>query len=452
MALFSSSKTSFGNLITGSVKQIGSTLNKNLGDGISTLGKGLNGIGRSVLDEAFGLNLSNSAGVNSSPYPLGDEWSVDPAYMVTIAFTDPNTGMQSTVQGYMPDTISMGLSADYVSPLESIGEMASGAGGPVSAIAKMFGYRVSANIFSMVLWSGSSHMDLTLELRFVALTDTYKDVIEPIRKLTSLITPTIEPFSASSGPIQLGMMKSPGPSLTFEGDTSVMNQSVTILQDVGNSAGALAGGSADTAKSVLSGEQTAVQGIVNAGGMSVEAIGGMVNTILRDIKVKNNISVKLGEFALLKSVVVKDVTPAYNVKSDLDGNWTDATVSVQIGTFVSPTNLDIPHMVGFRAGAEGTASGTSLGGLTDAASNVFQKVGINQVPTLTDMMGSIGATVTTASTKVRDAIFKNPSSLGKDAGMGAKLMDTVFDKKTAPSAPGMSEIDKLEYKAQMYSV
>ena len=451
MASFSSNKTSFGNLITGSVKQIGSTLNKNLGDGLTTVGKGLSAIGRSVMDEAFGTG--NSGGVGSSPYPLGDEWSVDPAYMVTIAFTDPNTGMQSTVQGYMPDTISMGLSADYVSPLESIGEMASGAGGPVSAIAKMFGYKVSANIFSMVLWSGSSHMDLTLELRFVALTDTYKDVIEPIRKLTSLITPTIEPFSASTGPIQLGMMKSPGPSLTFEGDTSVMNQSVTILQDVGNSAGALAGGLADTAKSVISGEQTAVQGIVNAGGMSVEAIGGMVNTILRDIKVKNNISVKLGEFALLKSVVVKDVTPAYNVKADLDGNWTDATVSVQIGTFVSPTNLDIPHMVGFRVGAGTSTSATDpIGALQDSVSNVFQKVGINEVPTFTDTMASIGATVTTAATKVRDAIFKNPSRLGKDAGMGAKLMDTIFDKKTAPSAPGMSEIDKLEYKAQMYSV
>ena len=451
---FMASKTSFGNLLGSSVKKIGGFLDSNAGDAVNTLGKGLSAIGRSVIDEAFGSKGSNTNSIYDSPYPLGNEWVVDPAYMVTIAFTDPNTQTQAVVQGYMPDTISMGLSADYASPLESVGEALSGAGGPVSFIAKLMGNKISSNIFSVVLWSGSSHMDLTLELRFVALTDSYKDVIEPIRKLTSLITPTIEPFSATNGPVQLGFMKSPGPSFTYAGDPSILGVGAELAQNASDAAGDVANAVTSNAQGVINGNQTLGQGIVNAGGQSMEAVGGFINNALKDFVVKNNISVKLGEFALLKSVVIKDVTSAYNIKADADGNWTDATVSVQIGTFVSPTNLDIPDMIGYKTGAGGVqGSDIAVSGLDDIASNVFQKVGINEVPKLTDLLGKVGATITTASKTVREKLFSDPSKLGKDAGLGTKLMGTLFDsKKDTPSAPGMSDIDKLEYKAQLYNV
>lgn len=451
---FMATKTSFGSLLGSGTKKIGGFIDQNLGDGLSTLGKGLSSIGRNVIDEAFGSKGLNKNSIYDSPYPLGNEWVVDPAYTVTIAFTDPNTGSLATVQGYMPDTISMGLSADYASPLEGVGEALSGAGGPVSFVAKLMGNKISSNIFSVVLWSGSSHMDLTLELRFVALTDSYKDVIEPIRKLTSLITPTIESFSATNGAVQLGFMKSPGPSFTYAGDTSVLNTAGYVAGTVANAVGDLGNAVTDAVTNVSNGNQTAMQGVISAGGASIEALGGAFNNIVKDIVVKNNISVKLGEFALLRSVVVKDVTSAYNIKADAQGNWTDATVSVQIGTFVSPTNLDIPDMIGYKTGADGVQQGSdvAVSGLDDVASDVFKKAGVNKVPTLTGMLGKIGATVTTASKDVREYLFNNTSKLGKDAGLGTKLMDTVYDKSKAPSAPGMSDIDKLEYKAQLYNV
>lgn len=121
----------------------------------------------------------------------------------------------------MPDTISMGLSADYASPLEGVGEALSG----------VFRYHSLLNLWVIryhLTYSRSYYgvvhhtWDLTLELRF--LTDSYKGMwIEPIRKLTSFI-PTIESFSATNGPVQLGFMKS--------GLRLLMQAILQILQDM----------------------------------------------------------------------------------------------------------------------------------------------------------------------------------------------------------------------------
>ena len=452
MSFISAATKTFGSLLGSSPSnKISGFMATNTKDAASTLTKGLSAIGRGVLDEAFGglLSTEDKNKVNDSPYPLGNEWIVDPAYMVTIAFTDPNTQSQATVQGYMPDTISMGLSADYSSPLEGVGEALSGAGGPVSFVARMMGNKVSSNIFSVVLWSGSSHMDLTLEMRFVALSDSYSEVIEPIRKLTSLITPTIEPFSATNGPIQLGFMRSPGPSFTYSGDSSILNNAYTIGGAAGAAMGDIGGALADNAAGVIDGSQSAAEGIINAGGQSMEAVGGFVNNALKDFTVKNNISVKLGEFALLKSVVVKDVSSAYNVKADAEGNWTDATVTIQIGTFVSPTNLDIPDMVGYKMGA-GSSSGNDItvaSGLEDSASDLFKKTGLNSTTdSVGSMLNKMGATATTAAREVSNKVLTDITKLGKDAGMGTRLMTTVFNPNAgAPSAPGMTATDVAEF-------
>lgn len=433
---------------------ISKAISDNISGGLSGITTGIKAIGKNMIDEAFGMGGSGFS--KPSAYPLGDEWQPDPAYAVTIVFTDPNTQQLTDVQGYMPETISIGLGAEFSSPLESVGDAMSS--GPLGMTARMFGYKVSANVFSMLLWSGSSHIDLTLELRFVALRDTHEDVIVPIRKLYSLITPSIESFSVTQGPVQLGMVKSPGPSLEFAGSTSVTEQGAAIGGEIANAVGKVSGAVVSNATDLIQGKSTAVQAAVNIGGATVEAGGSAINQVLKDLRVKNNIAIVLGQFAYLRSVVVKDVSPAYNVKADEDGNWTDATVSIQVSTFVSPTNIDIPDLVGFRQGGRTqTSDPTSVssdlatlagGGLAGAMSKVSSKasssltelaksVGLDvKFPKTDDLINSLNLKPITSVIPVKSTQYDNLGSIGRDVGLGSKVS---LDEN--PYKLGMSQAD-----------
>lgn len=441
-------KFSFGNILGTASNYI----EDNVTRATSTVLGGLGSIGNKLASEAMASITGQSPdSTYDSPFPLGNEWNNDPAYTVTIQYTDPNTKAISHVAGYMPDTISMGLTADYNSPLESVAEDMSS--GTVGLVARMFGYKVSANMFSMVLWSGSSHMDLELELRFVALRDTKVEVIDKIRALYGLITPNIESFSVTQSPIQLGIVTSPGPSLEYAGDpTDVEAMFGTIGESVGTIVTGTTGAIGDAVSGVVGGETSITKGVIAGAMGTAESVGAGFNTLVKNLRVKNNISVKIGEFAWLKSVVIKGVTPAYNVKCDLDGNMIDATVSVSIGTFVSPTNIDIPSLVGYKSGGDGTFQGSStsvnpLEGLFTPPFFSTGNIGLNlgDLNTPAKLFPSLGATITNPIGAVKKALLGNPENIGRDAGLGSKYMNSTVNLNFMPNAPGLSNSDRSDF-------
>lgn len=323
-----------------------------LKSGISSGIGALKSIGGKLLDTA----VRQRTGV---PFPMsresdveGLEWTVNPDYMISILGSDID-GTPIEVKGFLPEGISMGISAEYSSPL---GDYAGGIGGDTAlgGLAKAFGVRVAANLFSMQLWSGSSHISLALELRFVALHDSYTDVVKPIHDLWKFVTPSIEPFARTEGAVQLGLMRAPGPSLSYGAEGSTIDPIVEMdnIATATLNAGAQIGGAAVGAVNNVANAPTA-QNATNAAavfaGQAVKTIGGGINQILKNIRIKNNISVQLGRFSYLKSVVIKDVSPMFNVKIDEDGFIIDATVSLSIETFVNPTNLDLADILGHVA-------------------------------------------------------------------------------------------------------
>lgn len=436
--------------------------------GAMSIGLGLDALSASVINEvAPGRRTTNY----NSPYPLGDEWKPDPAYMVSIAFTDPNTQAPATVSGYMPDTISMGLGAEFSSPLESVGEALSS--GPLGMTARMFGYKVSANVFSMLLWSGSSHIDMTLELRFVALVDTYEDVIRPIRQLYSLVVPSIESFSVTNSPVQLGMVKSPGPVLEIVNNDGSLSDNVNETANLAaNAVGKVSGTVVANASDLVNDKTTVGQAVVNVGGAAMEATGSAINQALKDLRVKNNISIYLGEFAYMRSVVIKDVSPAYNVKADEDGNWTDATVSIQISTFVSPTNIDVPDLVGCRSKPsdgptkDGTEVSTDLASLAGSGiAGAVTKIKVPALSKLEDVAKGAGLNVKfptdldaavkklmiepqTPVTQIKGELYDNISSIGKDTGLASKV---ISGDKVGFSL-GMTDAEATTFNRDLLSV
>jgi hypothetical protein len=431
------------------VKTAKSTLSSNIGDFMGTAKSGLAGIGSSLAKEAassiLGFNIGGDP-VYNSPFPLGNEWVTDPAYTATIVFTDPTSKEMGQVSGYMPETISMSFGADFSSPLENIGEKLNGVGGGVASVGRMFGFKVSSNIFSMLLWSGSGQVELTLEMRFVALRDTYTDIIEPIRRLSALVLPRMDSFTqGGNGALQLGMVTPPGPTLEYTG-SSAEDAAVNAIGVISNAAQDIGGEIVSQGKQVLNGTTTPERGAVSTMRTTTETVGGMFNQLFKDVRVKNNISVMLGEFCYLRSVVIKDVSPAYNIKCDEDGNWIDATVSVQISTFITPTANDIPSMVGFRAGSALNTSTEDLTKATDLFDTIMkeqEEAARKKAITIVPVTPNTSKLNVEPQTRV-SGIYNNNSvifdSIGKDAGLGSTV------KKGTDFSLGMSSSEANIFK------
>lgn len=418
------------------VKTAKSTLSSNIGDFMGTAKSGLAGIGGNLIKEAASSILGFNVGgdpVYNSPFPLGNEWVTDPAYTATIVFTDPTSKEMGQVSGYMPETISMSFGADFSAPLENIGEKLNGVGGGVASVGRMFGFKVSSNIFSMLLWSGSGQVELTLEMRFVALRDTYTDIIEPIRRLSALVLPRMDSFTqGGGGALQLGMVTPPGPTLEYTG-SSAEDALVNTIGVISNAAQDIGGGVLSQGTQVLNGSTTPERGIASAMRTTTETVGGMFNQLFKDIKVKNNISVMLGEFCYLRSVVIKDVSPAYNIKCDEDGNWIDATVSIQISTFITPTANEIPNMVGFRAGAAPNVSAEDLTKATDLFDTIMkEQEDADKKKALSMIPNSMNLAKLNVEPQTKVTSLYNKSSvlfddIGKDAGLGSTVKkDSTF--------------------------
>lgn len=434
-----------GNIIKTATTAASSLGSSNAGDFVRTAKQGISAIGQGLLNEAastvLGYNVSGDP-IYDSPYPLGIEWQTDPAYTATLVFTNPETKTLDTVNGYMPETISMSFGADFSSPLESIGEKLSGGGSAAGAVARMFGFKVSSNIFSMLLWSGSGQVDLTLEMRFVAVKDTFTDVVEPIRKLAALVLPQIDSFSNTSGALKLGMVTPPGPVLEYAGSedvAEVLGESIGIISSAGSDLFSMG---VSTVNSVRTGDSTAVQGLVASGSSAVSTFGGAFNELLKNVRVKNNISLMLGEFCLLRSIVVKDVSPAYNIKCDADGNWMDATVSVQVSTFITPTNADINDMIGFSNTSPSNMGTTDLTSVSSILGESFLgDIGLKLPTSVTDLAKTaLGVNIEpqTSVGQLYESWSSDVTKVGKDAGLSTMVVRMPKSSNNTSYGLGMS--------------
>jgi hypothetical protein len=210
----------------------------------------------------------------------------------------------------------------------------------------------------MKSWDGSTHTTFSVAIRLVAMTDAYKDIIEPIHKLAYLCVPSVDEASSNpNGLVQLGFINSPGPTIGFAEGTTPTSFFSDVTNAVSTGSVKVYNGAAkavtDTVSSATDNNKntgvmgTAMNGVVGIADTAVESLGTAIGTALQSLVIKNNISLVIGRFTKLRSVVLDSMSNDIKMKADENGNLIEAELSLQFTTLLSPTDVDIPYMFGY---------------------------------------------------------------------------------------------------------
>lgn len=247
------------------------------------------------------------------------------------------------VDAWLPEQVGLDVSASYEAPFAQ--GLASVAPASIGNLAKFLGLSLTTQAFTIQVWQGGTYVEFVLTLVFQAERGGALDVMKPIKDLLKLTMPK-DPYDG-------GLLEAPGPRLSLE---KLKNNG---LENVTNVAGSSA--------KVLLGATTALFGDTGQKMVQLKKDAGeAARPVSRAIfnSVENNISLYVGQFLYLPSVVITDVSPTFDVIIGADKNPMKASVNVTFRTFYTLTDKDIEIIFPAATDAElGRLSGT--GGETD---------------------------------------------------------------------------------------
>lgn len=300
------------------------------------------------------FNQPISAALSARGYRIGsDSASIrDLNYKAFVVCHDENI----LVDAWLPDTISVDVTANYDAPFEQ------GLGGDsdVAKVAKTAGVTLTTQALSVQVWQGGSYIQFSLPFIFQAQDSGADDVMKPIKDLMRLMMP--------KEPTPGGLLQAPGPRLD------------PAKALTGENVKAIAGGIGEAIKNGATTLASAALGVVTGGaaGGSVEStVNGLIasaNQVATPISnaivnsVVNNISLYVGQFQYFPCVVITDVSPTYDVVLGTDGNPVRASVVVQFKTYYIPTQADIETMFPSAPSGGGGIGGNGYAGV---AANVL---------------------------------------------------------------------------------
>lgn len=276
----------------------------------------------STFARKFGYtSIADKQGLNQ--FDLADPGTIkNLAYKVYVVAGEAQYNGQTgfTVEAWLPETLSTDIQASYESPLaQGLNGLLPGIG----AMARFMGVNLTTQALTTQVWQGGGHIQFTLPLIFQAETDAALEVMEPIKQLFSLTLPKDE----SGG----GLLSAPGPHLDAK---RLINNGMSSAWDQAKGA---AKSLVNTGLSVVGAEQfKKTEG--EAQSLAQATSRAIVNSV------KNNISLHLGQFMYFPSVVIKDVSPTFDVTLSKDKNPMRATVNVNFETFYIPTSQDLEVM------------------------------------------------------------------------------------------------------------
>lgn len=280
--------------------------------------------------------------------------NIDPRYKITI-IQDKEAGEEqqtalpngiangeaqkdttlTIVEGYLPQQFEISANSEYDAPYAE-GIMGNfGARGKL--LAQAFLGKLTTQAMSFQFWSGSTPMELSLPITFVARHNTIEDVRTPIVKLLKLTLPSAAGFDTALG-IQgdsdiYRLLQPPGPKITFDKERFI--------------------------KATGSSEASVLDIAIKLGegnfGQAFSAIGSVLSHVgskgvaialnpFQFLKFTNNIQISIGQMLRFPSVVITSVSATYDTKFDDYGRAIKATVNVTFRTFFTPTKQDIDRM------------------------------------------------------------------------------------------------------------
>lgn len=318
-------------------------------------------------------------------------------YKVMIMANDGNGKSASTppivVTGWLPEEVNLDIGATYDATYgQGLNEKLPGIG----ALSKAFGVNLATQAMTVQVWQGGTELTFSISIVFQAESSAYNDVMFPIKQLLKLTMP--------KEPTPGGLLEAPGPHINIaklkmpvngkqEVSLPTPQQGATTPADPNNAGGisTISDGVISAAKTlgetagkvwqgvsgVLSSTTSALGSLAQVPGnmvssvkgfMSEGAIAGTINGVASfgastasSLKggaskalgalssplvaaIDGNISLYIGNFIFVPSVVITDVSPAFNVVLGPDQNPIRATVNVSFKMFYIPTQSDIDVM------------------------------------------------------------------------------------------------------------
>lgn len=234
-------------------------------------------------------------------------------YLVKVMQTQ--TANPITVVAPMPESFMYDASSTYDAPYAKglTGD------GMVTNVLAAIGYRATMQALTANLWTGSQESQLSLKLEFQTETDPVQDVRIPILNLLKLATPGV---AASTG-----ILTAPGPSFDLSGQ-NVMSVFSGLGSGGIQSATAVLGGSGTTLGGLVSKLGTMLNlGTSSTNGNNTSTAAATTNAASMTSgaywksKLKNNITIKIGNYCYFDSVVITQVQQTFASNFDSVTGW-----------------------------------------------------------------------------------------------------------------------------------
>lgn len=263
------------------------------------------------------------------------------AYKVYVINQEQNM----LIEAWLPEQVTTDVTAEYEAPYA---QGLNQAFPSLGALARFLGVNLTTQALTAQVWQGGSFITIQLPLIFQAETSAALDVMDPIKKLYKLVMP--------SDPVGGGLLRAPGPRMDLKKLAS--NGLEAVSQTVSGGFSALTepsvaqGDMKDTGSTVASTLNRWVDKGANVADNTAKTVSSaIVNSVV------NNISLYIGQFLYFPSVVITDVSPAYDVILANDKNPIRATVNVNFKTFYIPTDRDLDSMFPAAQGLQSQGRG-----------------------------------------------------------------------------------------------
>lgn len=275
-----------------------------------------------------------------------------PEYKVFIEREGTETNDQISISAYLPENFSSSITSQYDAPFEN--KLAEMVGDKVSLGMRLAGLATSTQKMSIQVWQGSAPMEFSIPLNFLLDSDSEKDIYKPWRQLMAMALPS----RMSNNPNGLGL-ESPGPKIRFNNKDKPPTTADRLTEKAGvksalNQAASSTGSAIDQGKGLIgsvmdvaTGKQTInTQEIVQAGVETMDSAANAVFGLFEGVEVYDNISLTLGKFLIIPSVVITDVSQDLEIKVDRYTKMPIAiTCTVGFRTFMNPIADDLKNMI-----------------------------------------------------------------------------------------------------------
>jgi hypothetical protein len=283
------------NTIGGPLDQITSKINATEAQVLQKIPGALQELGKVVYEvtkQGHGLGRTAAAIVLQLLGNVEDGTEVIPEeYKIKIE----SSNLKVVVVAIMQDKTTFGVTSDW-EPFLPLGAVSQAANTVTTGLT---GRALLSRFMTRRIWKGTSPVSITMNLMFQSVTDTYTNVIAPCKALMQMALPS--DTGTVFGTVNIPLVAPPGPSpfVTADAD-SEQQQSGTPAE----------GNTADQKKT------NAVKDFISA------MRGG-----------GDQITVRIGNYLVFKSVIVREVRPVLDTKLSVDGWPISAEVAVTFESY-----------------------------------------------------------------------------------------------------------------------